>query len=141
VDSLAVTATRLTALSQRKTGREYMTARDRDGNEIELDDALVKSLAGRIHGEQRSLWNGMIDRRPALIVRCLGTGDVVAGVTFARDHAIALCIKGGGHNIAGLAACDGGLMLDMSRQRGVCVDPMARVAHVQAGCRCDPSTS
>jgi FAD/FMN-containing dehydrogenase len=122
-----------------------MTAHDRGGNEIELDDALVKSLAGRIRGEllrsgdagydeSRALWNGMIDRRPALIVRCLGTADVAAGVIFARDQGIALCIRGGGHNIAGLAVCDGGLMLDMSRQRGVWVDPIARVARVQAGC-------
>src|SRR5688572_20138245 len=93
---------------------------------IELDDALVKSLTARVRGEvlrpgapayddARSLWNGMIDRRPALVVRCLGRKDVIEAVTFARDHDIALSIKGGGHNIAGLAVTDGGLMLDMSR--------------------------
>ena len=67
----------------------------------------------------------MIDRRPALIVRCLGVSDVVACVNAAREHGMPLSIKGGGHNIAGLAVCDGGLMLDMSLMRGVWVDPAA----------------
>ncbi len=76
----------------------------------------------------------MIDRRPALIVRCLGVSDVVACVNAAREHGLPLSIKGGGHNIAGLAVCDGGLMLDMSLMRGVWVDPAGRVARAQAGC-------
>ena len=76
----------------------------------------------------------MIDRRPALIVRCLGVADVVACVNAAREHGLPLSIKGGGHNIAGLAVCDGGLMLDMSLMRGVWVDPAERVARAQAGC-------
>src|SRR5260370_29196786 len=76
----------------------------------------------------------MIDRRPAAIARCLGVADVGAGVQFARDHGLELSIKGGGHNIAGLAVCDGGLMLDMSLMRGVWVDPAARTARAQAGC-------
>jgi FAD/FMN-containing dehydrogenase len=84
--------------------------------------------------ESRSLWNGMIDRRPALVVRPLNTPDVVAGVNFARENGLPLSIKGGGHNIAGLAVSEGGLMLDMSLMRGTWVDPAARVAHAQAGC-------
>ena len=76
----------------------------------------------------------MIDRRPAAIARCLGVADVLAGVKFARDNGLPLSIKGGGHNIAGLAVCDGGLMLDMSLMRGVWVDPAARLARAQAGC-------
>ena len=76
----------------------------------------------------------MIDRRPALIARCLGVADVIAGVTFAREHGLALSIKAGGHNIAGLALCDGGLMLDLSLMRGVWVDAAARTARAQAGC-------
>ena len=78
------------------------------------------------YDEARSVWNAMIDRRPALIVRCLGAADVVAGVNAAREHGLPLSIKGGGHNIAGLAVCDGGLMLDMSLMRGVWVDPAAQ---------------
>ena len=76
----------------------------------------------------------MIDRRPAAIARCLGVGDVISCVNFAREHDLALSIKGGGHNISGLAVCEGGLMLDMSLMRGVWVDPDARVARAQPGC-------
>ena len=76
----------------------------------------------------------MIDRRPALIVRCTGVADVVAGVNAARVHGLPLSIKGGGHNIAGLAVCEGGLMLDMSLLRGVEVDPAGRVARAEPGC-------
>ncbi len=82
----------------------------------------------------RGLWNGMIDRQPALIVQCLGVADVIACVNAARDAGVPISIKGGGHNIAGLAVCDGGLMLDMSLMRGVWVDPTARIANVQPGC-------
>jgi FAD/FMN-containing dehydrogenase len=76
----------------------------------------------------------MIDRKPALVARCLGVADVIACVQFAREHDLLLCIKGGGHNIAGLATADGALMLDMSLMRGVWVDRQGKVAHAQAGC-------
>jgi FAD/FMN-containing dehydrogenase len=76
----------------------------------------------------------MIDRRPALVVRCIGVSDIAACVQFARERQILLCIKGGGHNIAGLAVADGALLLDLSPMRGVWLDPRARVAHAQAGC-------
>jgi FAD/FMN-containing dehydrogenase len=76
----------------------------------------------------------MIDRRPALVARCLGVADVAAGLKFARERGLPLSIKGGGHNVAGLAVCDGGLMLDMSLMRGVWVNPSARTAIAQAGC-------
>ena len=62
----------------------------------------------------RTIWNTMIDRRPALIVRCLGAADVMASIDFARQHGLLLAVRGGGHNIAGNAVCDDGLMLDMS---------------------------
>ena len=112
---------------------------------VENQDAVVKHLKGRIRGpllqrgdpgfdEARSVWNAMIDRRPALIARCLGVSDVIACVNAAREHGVPLSVKGGGHNIAGLAVCEGGLMLDMSLMRGVWVDPAARVARAQAGC-------
>jgi len=86
------------------------------------------------YDEARSIWNAMIDRRPALIARCRGITDVVTCVNFARQQDITLSIKGGGHNIAGLAVCDGGLMLDMSLMRGVWVDKNTGTAHAQAGC-------
>ena len=122
-----------------------MKLRTADGDEIQLDQKIVDDLKTRVRGEvlfpgeaayedARTVWNAMIDRRPGMIVRCLGSGDVMAGVTFARQHGVAISIKGGGHNIAGLAVCDGGLMLDMSRARGVWVDRQARTAHAQAGC-------
>lgn len=104
-------------------------------------DELRAQLSGTIlqpgssgFDEARSIWNAMIDRRPALIVRCLGVGDVVTCVNFARQRGITLTIKGGGHNIAGLCVQDGGMMLDMSLMRGVWVDTNARRAHAQAGC-------
>ena len=122
-----------------------MSAKTLDGREIELKGDLVDRWQTRLRGPvfspgeegyraSRTLWNAMIDRRPAVIVRCLGTADVVECVRFAREHDLLLCIKGGGHNIAGLAMADGALMLDMSLMRGVWVDPHGRIAHAQAGC-------
>lgn len=110
-----------------------------------MNPALVRELQTQVRGlllgpddgrydDARSIWNGMIDRRPALIAQCVGAGDVVACVRFAREHGVRLSIKGGGHNIAGLAVCDGGLMIDLSLMRGVWVDPLAAVARAQAGC-------
>ncbi len=82
----------------------------------------------------RSVWNGMIDRRPAAILRCVGTADIMAAVRYARANQLEISIKGGGHNIAGLAVSDGSLLLDLSSMRGVVVDPSARRAQVQPGC-------
>lgn len=84
--------------------------------------------------ETRKLWNGMIDRRPGLIARCTGTVDVVQAVRFAARHRLLLSVRSGGHNIAGLATNEGGLMLDMSLLRGIWVDPAGRTARAQAGC-------
>ena len=86
------------------------------------------------YDELRMIWNAMIDRRPGLIARCTGTVDVVQAVRFARRHRLLLSVRGGGHNIAGLAVCDGGLMIDMSLLKGVWVDPQRRTARAQAGC-------
>lgn len=86
------------------------------------------------YDEARAIWNAMIDRRPALIARCLGTADVVHAVRFAREHGMLLSVRGGGHNISGLAVADGALMLDLSLMRGVLVDPSTKTARAQAGC-------
>jgi FAD/FMN-containing dehydrogenase len=115
------------------------------GMGVTLDPTVIEELRTRLRGallfpgspgydESRSIWNAMIDRRPALIARCLGVADVVACVNFARQNKLALSIKGGGHNISGLAVSDGCMMLDMSLMRGVWVDSSARIARAQAGC-------
>lgn len=122
-----------------------MKLRTAAGAVVELDQKQIDDFKAQVRGGvltpaepeyegERSVWNAYIDRRPAMIVRCLGTQDVLAAVRFARQHRVSLSIRGGGHNIAGLAVCDDGVMLDMSRARGVWVDSSARVARAQAGC-------
>ncbi len=81
----------------------------------------------------RAVWNAMISRHPAAILRCTSREDIVAGVRFAADHRLAVSVKGGGHNVAGHAVGDGALMLDLSAMRGVSVDPVARTAWVDGG--------
>ena len=81
----------------------------------------------------RKVDNAMIDRRPALIARCAGVADVLKAVRFAREHDIVASVRAGGHNVAGNAVCDGGLMIDVSPMKGIRVDPAARTAQAQAG--------
>jgi FAD/FMN-containing dehydrogenase len=122
-----------------------MKAKTLAGREVELKQETVDGLRMRLRGpvfvpgeagyeESRTVWNAMIDRRPALVARCLGISDVIACVQVARANELLLCIKSGGHNIAGLAAADGALMLDLSLMRGVWVDPRKKIAHAQGGC-------
>lgn len=102
--------------------------------------ALRSSFRGKLlrsnddhYEDVRRVWNRMIDRRPALILRCAETQDVVAAVRFARERNLLASVRGGGHNIAGKAVCDDGLMIDLSMMRGVRVDPAKRTASVQGG--------
>ncbi|MFC7071166.1 FAD-binding oxidoreductase [Halobaculum lipolyticum] len=109
-----------------------------------LDGDAVERFVAGIHGEvvrpsapeyeeARAIWNGTVDRHPALIVRCSGTADVVEAVGFARENDLPLAVRGGGHNVAGTAMCDGGVVVDLSAMNGVIVDPDARRAWVQGG--------
>ena len=81
----------------------------------------------------RAVWNGAIDRHPRLIARCSGAADVAAAVRFARQHDLEIAVRGGGHNVAGTAVCDDGIVIDLSAMRGVRIDPDRRTAYVQGG--------
>jgi hypothetical protein len=81
----------------------------------------------------RAVWNGTIDRRPRVIARCSGAADAAAAVRFARDHDLEIAVRGGGHNVAGTAVCDDGIVVDLSAMRAVWVDPAGRTARVQGG--------
>ena len=103
-------------------------------------EALAGQLTGRVldasdpsYDEARTIWNAMIDRRPALIVQCREARDVVHAVRFARDNKLLVAVRGGGHNIAGNAVCDGGLMIDLSPMKSVRVDAATKRAWVEPG--------
>ena len=81
----------------------------------------------------RKVFNVMIDRHPALIARCAGSADVVAAVTFARQNELLVAVRGGGHHVAGNSVCDGGLVIDLSRLKGLRIDPVRRTARAEAG--------
>src|SRR5260221_3079528 len=98
--------------------------------DAEALQAFVMGVRGAVvqpgdagYDEERAIWNGLIDRRPALVVKCTGAADVVDSVNFARAHGLLLSIRGGGHNVAGNAVNDGGLVIDLSQMNGVHVDP------------------
>jgi FAD/FMN-containing dehydrogenase len=103
-------------------------------------EELEASLRGRVVGpadadfdEQRKVWNGSIDRRPALVARCAGVSDVAAAVRFARRTGLPLAVRSGGHSFPGLSVCDDGIVVDLASLKGIRVDPQARRARVQAG--------
>ena len=105
-------------------------------------ERFASGLAGRLlrqsdrdYDEARRVWNGMVDKRPALIARCAGTADVVASVRFAREHDLVISVRGGGHNYAGKSVCEGGLMIDLSPMKGIIVDPGRRTVRAGAGLR------
>ena len=81
----------------------------------------------------RAVWNGVVDRRPRFIARCSGAADVAAAVRFARERDLEIAVRGGGHNVAGTAVCDDGLVVDLSAMRAVWVDPSTGTARVQGG--------
>ncbi len=106
----------------------------------EQEPALIEGFAGELVGPEhaayddvRAVHNGLVDKRPALIARCRGTADVVAAINAARIHGWEVSVRGGGHNVAGTAVTDGGLMIDLSQMKGIHVDPAARTVRAQGG--------
>jgi hypothetical protein len=114
------------------------------GAETGVTTTVIEQLKGRLRGDllcpddahydsARTIHNGMIDRHPALIVRCAGVADVLEAVTFARSHHLVVAVRGGGHGVPGFAVCDGGVMIDLSRMKAVRVDPVHRTARAEGG--------
>jgi FAD/FMN-containing dehydrogenase len=120
-------------------GRELINAK---GNVV--SDDRVEVLRTGLHGEvirpgdpaydkARRIWNAIIDKHPGIIARCTGVADVVHAVSFARENELLIAIRGGGHNVGGRALCDEGMVIDLSRMKGIHVDAKNRTARVQAG--------
>ena len=114
------------------------------GSKVELPEKVIEDFRANLGGqlitaddheyeEVRQIWNGMHDKRPALIARCSGAADVRASVNFARENNILVSVRGGGHNVAGSASNDGGLMIDLSLMKGIRVDSANRTVHAQGG--------
>jgi FAD binding domain len=112
--------------------------------ESNLEEAAIGDFKASLQGallrpaeagydDARKIWNAMIDKRPAMIACCRGAADVINAVNFARTHEILVAVRGGGHNVAGNAACDGGLMIDLSPMKSVRVDPEQRIARADLG--------
>jgi len=119
-------------------------ARTLDGGEVILPQKAVNDFIGGLRGgallpgqegyeEVRRVWNGMVDRRPAIIARCAGAADVKGSVDFAREHRLLVAVRGGGHSISGQSVCDGGLMIDLAPMRWIHVDPKTRHATLGPG--------
>jgi FAD/FMN-containing dehydrogenase len=115
-----------------------------DASQVIINDQDIAELFTKLHGtlidksnalydEARKIWNGMIDRKPGLIVRCADAADAVTAVRLARDHGLLVSIRGGGHNIAGNALCDDGVVIDFSQMKAVQVDTAAQKARVEPG--------
>jgi FAD/FMN-containing dehydrogenase len=115
-----------------------------DGGRVEVDDQLLENFRSNLRGRllrpgdsdydlTRKIWNGMFDKRPALIVSCRGVADIIASVNFARENRVLLAVRGGGHNVAGNASCDDGLMIDLSFMKGIWVDRGTAKVRVQGG--------
>lgn len=114
-------------------------------NTIEdVPNEAIEAFQAGFHGEMilpederyddaRMVWNGMINKYPAIIARCSGTADVIKSVDFAREHDLLVAVRGGGHNVAGSAVCDGGIVIDLTEMNGVHVDPTAGTVRAEGG--------
>ena len=114
------------------------------GTGARIGSNIVESFRARLRGQvlcsdddgydnDRKVWNGMFDRRPAVIARCANTADVIAAVNFGRQNSLEVAVRGGGHSFSGQSVCDGGLVIDLSAMRGIHVDPGNRTARAQPG--------
>ena len=126
-------------------GTMTVTAVRPDGSQEQLAEDIIQELQAHFRGavvaqdgaqagaEPCPLWNAMFTDRPALVTRCTGTADVADAVIFAREHGLLVGVRGGGHSVAGLSTVSDGMLIDLSAMRGVQVDPVRRLAHVQGG--------
>ena len=116
-----------------------------NSNVVVVDEAAITSFASQVRGaviqpgdaaydDARKVYNGMFDRRPRFIVRCVDVADVISAVNFARTHHLLTAIRGGSHSAPGLGSCDDGLVIDLSEMNGVRVDPAERTVRVEGGC-------
>jgi len=139
-----VSAAALSFLPLRRAFAADLPALTKDGGETVLRASDVEDFRAALRGqlffpgqdgydEARRIWNGAFDRRPALIARCAGAADVIRAVDFARAHDLLVAVRGGGHSLSGQSVCDGGLMIDLSRMRGIRVDVAARRARAEPG--------
>src|SRR6185503_8399713 len=119
-------------------------SRDKEKTMTQLESTKLNELKNSFKGEivlpgdaayesARQIWNATIDKHPGVIVRCSTTSDVVHAVNFARDNRLVLAVRGGGHNIAGSALCDDGLVIDLSQMKAARVDPGARLVTIEGG--------
>src|SRR5262249_34405582 len=125
--------------------REWERAMVSQTSATTLEQATVEGLKTQLRGDlvrpgdaayeaACKVYNGMIDRRPGLIARCVDVADVILAVNFAREHQLLLAVRGGGHNGPGLGTCDDGLVIDLADMNGVHVDPSQRTVRVEGGC-------
>jgi len=114
------------------------------GGQGRLEGAVLDGFAAEFGGEivlpgdpgyegARVVWNGMIDRHPAVVARCMSPQDVIGAVRLAREQDLVVAVRSGGHSVGGFSTCDDGGLIDLSRMRGVRVDPEGRLAHVRGG--------
>src|SRR5262245_6045696 len=144
VSALSLSAAALTPLHRVFAAAADIPAVSGLGKQLVLGSADVADFGASLRGQlltaadegydaARRIWNGAFDRKPALIARCAGAADVIQCVKFARSHDLLVAVRGGGHSLSGQSVCDGGLMIDLSRMRGIRVDPVTRRARAEAG--------
>src|SRR5438874_2952693 len=140
VETLTVAYTAYLTVQTRRKGMM-----EQQHTPVALEETAVQELVSRMRGELLRpsdagyeqairVYNGMIEKRPALIARCVDVADVIAAVNCAREHELTLAVRGGGHNGPGLGTCDDGLVIDLSGMKGIRVDPSTRTARVEGGC-------